>query len=218
MTEQQTQEQDTQAQDQGTSDGTQNTDGQQTDQGYRSQDDFDKAFARKLEKEREKLRKELATEAEAAKKKAAMDEATRLKTEMEERDHKANEREKAANQRAVRSEAKVQALDAGANPKRVTAVLDLARKALSEVEVDDDGEPDVKAVRKAIEATLKEYPEFKSGASIGGAGSNPAGGDSDGNDPAKNPWSKEHFNLTEQGNIMRADPAKAERLRKAAQG
>lgn len=48
------------------------------------------------------------------------------------------------------------------------------------------------------------------GAPVGSrnAGSVPAG--------MKNPWTREHFNLTEQGRIMRTDPQLAEKLKAAA--
>lgn len=34
--------------------------------------------------------------------------------------------------------------------------------------------------------------------------------------PQKNPWSKEHFNLTEQGRILREDPERAQKLKAQA--
>lgn len=66
---------------------------------------------------------------------------------------------------------------------------------------------------------LKDKPEFQ-GEGIfqkdrkpGGSGS--GGNRNDGGSP-NNPWTEKHFNLTEQGRIMKADPAKAARLKKAA--
>ena len=177
---------------------------------------FDAEYVKTLRKEaaeyRTKLRK--LEEAEQKRAQAEMSENERLKAEKEQAETKANETLTKANQRAVRSEARVRALEAGVKPERVAAVLRLSD--LSGVEVAEDGEPDAKAVGKAIEATLKEYPEFKASHAVGGSGSNPAG--SDGNTAEKNPWSREHFNLTEQGRIAQSDPAKAHQLMKAAQG
>lgn len=45
-----------------------------------------------------------------------------------------------------------------------------------------------------------------------GGGANGGRGGSDG----QNPWSAEHWNMTEQGKIVNADPAKADRMAKAA--
>jgi hypothetical protein len=202
-------EENAQVQEESTSDGTKNTDTQE--RVYRTQEDFDKAFARKLERERAKIREEIKAEAEAERKKAQMDEAERLKAEMEEHGRKAAARESAANERIVKADAKVTALELGAKPERIAALLRLAD--LSGVEV-TDGEPDGDGLKQALETTLAEYPEFKSGGpNVGGGGSNPPGG---GSDPEKNPWSDEHFNLMEQGRVFRAGPEKARRLAKAA--
>lgn len=38
----------------------------------------------------------------------------------------------------------------------------------------------------------------------------------EGKDPVVNPWSKEHWNLTEQGQVFQHDPARARRLAAAA--
>jgi hypothetical protein len=50
------------------------------------------------------------------------------------------------------------------------------------------------------------------GTPVGGGG----GGGGDLRKGEKNPWTKDGWNMTEQGRIFRADPAKAERLAKAA--
>lgn len=68
--------------------------------------------------------------------------------------------EKAA-QRVIAAEAKVQALEAGARPDRVNAVLRLTD--LSEVDLGEDGEPDTSAIKRLLSATLKEFPEFGAG-------------------------------------------------------
>ena len=158
------------------SDETQNTENQPTDaaeeqQAYRSQEEVDKAIQSRLARERKKWEKEAAERAEAERKKAQMDEAEKAQAEKEEAEKRASDRERVANERVIRSEAKVQALEAGTKPERVSALLRLSD--LSDIEVDDEGEPDAKAVRAAIDAALKEYPEFKSTHRVGGNGSNP---------------------------------------------
>jgi hypothetical protein len=50
------------------------------------------------------------------------------------------------------------------------------------------------------------------GTPVGGGG----GGGGDLRKGERNPWAKETFNMTEQGAIYKADPARAERLAKAA--
>jgi len=50
-------------------------------------------------------------------------------------------------------------------------------------------------------------------ASVGGGARGSGGG---GGGFADNPWSNEHWNMTEQGRIYNADPAKAERMAKSA--
>lgn len=74
---------------------------------------------------------------------------------------------------------------------------------------DKDGKP------IGIEDVLKPFREssqhlFKSQQ---GSGYNPAGG---GNPPANNPFAKETWNMTEQGRLLRADPAQARQLAAAA--
>jgi hypothetical protein len=199
-----------------TEDQQQEQDTEQTTEQVQTerQDTFDREYVEKLRAEaaahRTKLRK--LEEAEEKRKKEALSETERLKAEKEEAEKAATESLTKANQRSIRAEARVQALEAGTNPQYVAGLLKLSD--LSDVEVDDDGEPDAKAVKKAIEASLKEYPMFKGGATVGGSGGNPANGG--GNDPEKNPWADEHLNVTQQGVIYRADPQKAHRLAKAA--
>lgn len=85
----------------------------------------------------------------------------------------ANETVAAANKTLVNAAAQIAALTAGANPARVEALLKLAD--LSTVEV-TDGTPDAAAVKTAIDAALKDFPEFKTTAPAGGA----SGGDLNG--------------------------------------
>lgn len=85
----------------------------------------------------------------------------------------ANETVAAANKTLVAAAAQIAALTAGANPARVEALLKLSD--LSTVQV-TDGTPDAAAVKTAIDAALKDFPEFKTTAPAGGA----SGGDLNG--------------------------------------
>lgn len=176
-----------------------------------SQDEVNKLVAREKKRAAEAARKELEDEA----KKAAMSEAEKLKVELADKDAAIAAATERANRRAIAAAAQVQALAAGIRPDRVAAAIRLAD--LAGVACDDDGEPDGAAITASIQAILKAYPEWA--ASAGGegkgvgSGANPAGGGTSGE---KNPWLKEHWNLTEQGRITRDSPEKARQLRAAA--
>jgi len=121
-------------------------------------------------------------DAEAAAKQAAerakMDEADRLKAEKADADKKATEATEKANTRAIRADAKVAAVAAGVGADVVTEFL--AVVDLSDVKVDDDGEPDPKAIKKAIDATLAK-PTFKAAfIPTTGKGAGSSGGDHNG--------------------------------------
>jgi len=67
---------------------------------------------------------------------------------------------------------------------------------------------------------LREKPEFQ-GEGIFARKTKPGGSGADGNNGdngsgEKNPFSKEHFNLTKQGNLLKTKPAEYERLKKLA--
>ncbi len=68
-----------------------------------------------------------------------------------------------------------------------------------------------------VEDTIKPYKEDKTMAYLFTTQQkppyNPAGG---GDQALKNPWSKEHFNLTEQGKLIRENPAQAKELAASA--
>ena len=99
------------------------------------------------------------------------------------------------------------------NIKATKALLDL-----ESVELDEDG--NVKGLDEQIKqlqenedskflfniqsSNKQQFKGFKPGESIDGI---PTG---------KNPWSKEHFNLTEQGKILRENPELARQLQAAA--
>lgn len=172
-----------------------------------TQEELDRLIQQRLQRERKKWEQQLEEE----RKKAAMTEAERLKVEKEEAERKAREAQQQAAQRLVQAEAKVVALELGVKPDRIPYVLRLAD--LSGVDVGDDGVVDAKALRDAIEAVLRDVPELKGSMTPGKSGAEFSAG---GGTVDRNPWSKEHFNLTEQGRIMRENPQLAARLMKEA--
>lgn len=171
-----------------------------------TQEELDAIIAKRLARERRQWEQQLEEE----RKKAAMTEAERLRAEKEEAERRAQAAIEAANQRAIRAEARVQAAALGVRPERLDYVLRLLD--LSEIEVGEDGTPDAGAIKQAVEQLLRDLPELKGSTGSVGTGTNPGGQDHD----IKNPWSKEHFNLTEQGRIMRENPALAARLKAEA--
>lgn len=171
-----------------------------------TQEELDAIIAKRLARERRQWEQQLEEE----RKKAAMTEAERLRAEKEEAERRAQAAIEAANQRAIRAEARVQAAALGVRPERLDYVLRLLD--LSEIEVGEDGTPDAGAIKQAVEQLLRDLPELKGSTGSVGTGTNPGSQDPD----VKNPWSKEHFNLTEQGRIMRENPALAARLKAEA--
>ena len=146
--------------------GSKGNDGQKL-----SQSEVDKAIEKRLTRARKQWEKE--QEEKAAKDKMTAEE--RLKAEKEEAERKAVEREKAANSRAIKAEAKSLAASLGVKPERIDYAVRLAD--LSGVDVDDDGEPDTREIKLALEAVLKDLPELKGDGKVTvGSPSNPGGG------------------------------------------
>lgn len=175
-----------------------------------TQEDLDRLIQQRLQRERKKWEQQLEEE----RKKAAMTEAERLKAEKEEAERRAQEAQQQAARRLVQVEAKVVAMELGVKPDRIPYILRLAD--LSSVDMDDSGQVDAKALRAAIEAVLKDVPELKGAEQAPGK----SGADFTGGSGAaeRNPWSTEHWNLTEQGRIMRQNPDLARKLMKAVKG
>ena len=172
-----------------------------------TQEELDAIIQRRLARERKQWEQQLEEE----RKKAAMTEAERLRAEKEEAERRAQEAQQQAAQRLVQAEAKVVAVELGVKPDRIPYVLRLAD--LSGVDVGDDGVVDAKALRDAIEAVLRDVPELKGSMTPGKSGAEFSAG---GGTVERNPWSKEHFNLTEQGRLMRENPDLARKLMKEA--
>ena len=186
--------------------GTTPTDGGKTF----TQAELDAIIAKRLARERKAWEQQLEEE----RRKAAMTEAERLRAEKEEAERRAQEAQQQAAQRLVQAEAKVVAMELGVKPDRIPYVLRLAD--LSSVDVDENGQVDATALRAAIEAVLRDVPELKGATAAPGK----SGADFTGGSGAaeRNPWSKEHWNLTEQGRIFRENPELARRLMKEAKG
>jgi hypothetical protein len=112
-----------------------------------------------------KARTQERNKAADAAKKAQMDEVERLKTEASEKD----ERDKKRQARLIRAEAKSIAQTLGVKPER----LDYALQAvdLSQIELDDDDDPDTAQIKEALQKLLEAVPELKGtpGAPKGGS-------------------------------------------------
>lgn len=101
------------------------------------------------------------------------------------------------------------------DPDLVASLMDK-----SKIEIDENGnvkaglDDQIKALRES-KAFLFIQKNDGSGAKFKGA--KPIeGSDKDSGGGQKNPWSKEHFNLTEQGRILRENPELAKQLMAAA--
>ena len=99
-------------------------------------------------------------------------------------------------------------LKAGAkNVKAAKALLDIEGLKASK-NVDSDIETAITAAKESDPYLYGEMDPEGTGGSLGGGEKQKKG--------TKNPWSKEHFNLTEQGRIIRENPELAVQLRAAA--
>jgi hypothetical protein len=166
-----------------------------------SQDEVEKIVA----KREARLRKKLEKDAEEAKKKAEMSEADKLKAEKEEAEAKATEAHGKAAQMLIRADAKVAAVDAGVAAKHVDKFLRLID--LSEIEVDEKGDPDKAAIKAAVASELEDSPMFKAEEGKGGA----SGGDF-GGDAGKKKWTlAEVEKLTEEQYEKHRDEIMAQR-------
>lgn len=179
----------------------------ETVQGLVPKDKLDEAVTEKerLEsslKERDKQLDELKGAAgTSAELKQKLDEAiskNKEDTEKAAAEFAAYKKDNAVNLQLYKSGAK--------NLKAVKALLDL-----SKVSVDGDN---VIGLQEQLDA-LKKSDEFLFDPSI--SGREPYGGDKTSPDEYKdNPFKKETFNLTKQGQLIRDNPELAEKLRKAA--
>jgi hypothetical protein len=131
-----------------------------------TQADIDRIVKDRLDRERKAAAEE--------RKRAEMTEADKLKAEKADLEAKVTEAETRAAARMVQAEARLQSIAVGVKPDRIDALLKLAD--LSTVSTGDNGEPDAKQIKAAIESALKAYPEFKVGPAAKGGTDYSAGG------------------------------------------
>lgn len=137
-----------------------------------TQADLDRIIGERVAAEQAKAKKAI----EDAQALAGKNETEKLTIERDQAKQQATEAETKAAERIAKTEAKVAAIAAGANPERVAAIV---RNADLSAAV-KDGEPDEAAIKAAVEKVLTEYPEWKakpggpaqSGGELNGGGSN----------------------------------------------
>lgn len=160
-------------------------------------------------KERDKQLAEL-------KKAAGEHEELRKQIEALQQENKAKEQEYQARLRDMAVTAAIKLAVAGEahDPDLVAALVDK-----SKIEVDENG-----AVKSGLDEQLKELREKKPFLFIEKAsgpqfkGVTPAESREPDKQTIKNPWSKEHFNLTEQARLLRENPELAQQLKAMAGG
>ena len=139
---------------------------------------IDKLVADRLARAEKATRKKIEDEFTTKAKEAEMTEAEKLKAAKDAAEKEKSDILSKANQRAVTSEAKVIASDLGVKADKLAFVMKLAD--LTDISVDDSGEPDAKAIRAALEAVKASVPEL-----FGQGGTGKSGGDFTGGNPSK---------------------------------
>jgi hypothetical protein len=164
------------------------------------------------------------------------EEKKELKTQIEDRDKQLKELKikAAGNEELTTKITELETLNNQTKEEYETKITALRKETSIELRLKDEKAKSIKAVKALLDLdkvsldgdnligldeqlkTLKESESYLFGEdTIKGRGSNPPG------DPIppehkKNPWGKEHFNLTEQGRIYREDPELAAKLKAAA--
>lgn len=134
-------------------------DGSEPSPVYRTQEDFDAAFEKRLAREKKKLVKDLETAAAEEARKKSMSDTERLANEKAEAENKVKATVAAANERIVKAEARAIAAGLGVPGAKLPYITRLAD--FTEVDVDDDGEVDNGALTASINKVLKDIPELK---------------------------------------------------------
>lgn len=119
---------------------------------------MDKIIEGRLARDRKQTRTTVEKEFIDKAAQAAMTEGEKLKAEKDAAVAKSAELDAKTNQRIINSEARVQAVEASVKADKVSYVLKLAD--LSGIEMGDDGEPDAKSIKAAIEAVKTSVPEL----------------------------------------------------------
>lgn len=156
-----------------------------------TQEELDEAIEKRLKRERKK--------------------ASKVKGEDKDKDNKTSEKD----DKVQALEAKIICLERGIKKESVSDVVTLAKAYIDE-ETD---------LEEAIEMVIEKYPHFaktedkkeESDSKQKVKGKDPNNRGKKTHDQAKNPWSKEHFNLTEQARLLREEPELAEQFKASAQ-
>jgi hypothetical protein len=166
-----------------------------------SADDIKKLIQSETDKVRTEYAKKLKAEQEEKERllKEKMSEEEKAKYEREKLENDLKEREAALNAREVA----LHTID-----KLTASGLPLSFKDFLVGQSKEDADKNIEAfskawqeeIKKAVDAKFKESGEEPGKRKGGGAGA------------VKNPWSKEHFNLTEQARILKEDPNLAKQL------
>jgi hypothetical protein len=117
---------------------------------------IDSLVADRVDRAKKATQKQTKTELEAEANRAAMGETERLKAELEDEKKKTQATTQQANERILRTEAKLQLTAKGYSPEQAAVLMRAID--LSAVDFDDAGEFDAKAVSDAIDAVAKVMP------------------------------------------------------------
>ena len=136
---------------------------------------IDALVADRVERARKTTQKQTKEELEAEAKKAAMSAEEKLKAENEDLKKTNAATVQTANERILRSEAKLQLTAKGYTPEQ--AAILMRAIDLSGVDFDDKGEPDATAITSAIDAVAKVMPPAAPAAGTQRSGPDFKGGD-----------------------------------------
>lgn len=139
---------------------------------------IDALVTSRVERAKKDTQKQTKTELEAEANRAAMGETERLKAELEDEKKKTQATTNAANERILRTEAKLQLTSKGYSPEQAAVLMRAID--LSGVDFDDAGEYDAKAVSDAIDVVAKVMPPASTAAGTQQSGADFRGGDDKG--------------------------------------
>lgn len=164
------------------------------------QAELDRILAKTIAKERAKREKEIEAAKTEAEKLAKMNAEQKAEYERQQQEEALAKREREISRRELRATALEQLADRGL-PKQLADIL---------VYTDADSTNEsLKAVEQAFRTSVEQgVNERLKGEPPKGKGKTGEG--------VTNPWKKETFNMTEQGRILREDPALAKQLKLAA--
>lgn len=185
---------------------------------FASQQEYEAHFGTRATEARKSLAKKYGYDSLEAMDQAMQDYKTRTdaeKTELQKKDEELERLRPAASENLTLKQERAAdraLIQAGVDGKKLDDVMVLLKA--KGIPMDEAGAVDSAALTTQVEALLTLHPYFKGAGVTIGTGSNP--GNPAGVLPEKNPWSKEHRNLTAQAHILNTDPALAARMQKAA--